>query len=97
MKQTFSKLVLVAAVSFLMTSCYTLTYNVGNGAQNGIKVTEKNHYLIYGLAPIKTSNPTQMAAGAKDYTVTIQHTFIDGLLEGLTCGIYNPTTTTVTK
>ena len=77
MKQTFSKLALVAAVSFLMTSCYTLTYNVGNGAQNGIKVTEKNHYLIYGLAPIKTTNPTKMAAGAKDYTVTIQHTFIE--------------------
>jgi hypothetical protein len=38
-----------------------------------------------------------MAGGAKDYTVNIQHSFIDGLLSGLTGGLYTPTTTTVTK
>ena len=63
-----------------MTSCYTLTYSVGEGAKTGIEVKEKNHYLIYGLAPVKISDPTKMAGDAKDYTVTIQHTFVDGLL-----------------
>jgi len=88
---------LVFAISLLMTSCYTLTYSVGEGAKTGMEVTEKNHYLIYGLAPIKTSDPTKMAGGAKDYTVTIEHSFIDGLLNALTFGIYSPTTTTVKK
>jgi len=70
---------------------------VGNGAQTGVKVTEKNHYFIYGLAAGKTSDPTVMANGATDYTVRVEHSFIDGLINSLTFGIYNPTTTTVTK
>ncbi|PKL85928.1 MAG: hypothetical protein CVV22_05190 [Ignavibacteriae bacterium HGW-Ignavibacteriae-1] len=97
MRRTFVSLFLIVAISFLMASCYTLTYNVGEGAKSGIEVTEKNHYLIYGLAPIKTSDPTKMAGGAANYTVTIQHTFVDGLLNAITFGIYTPTTTTVLK
>jgi predicted small secreted protein len=97
MRKTVLSMALVFAVSLLATSCYTLTYSVGEGAKTGMEVTEKNHYLIYGLAPIKTSDPTKMAGGAKDYTVTIEHSFIDGLLNALTFGIYSPTTTTVKK
>lgn len=97
MRRTFVNLILVVAISFLMVSCYTLTYSVGEGAKTGVVVKEKNHYLIYGLAPIKTSDPTKMAGGATNYTVTIQHTFVDGLLNALTFGIYTPTTTTVQK
>jgi hypothetical protein len=97
MKKTALSMALVFAISLLMTYCYTLTYSVGEGAKTGMEVTEKNHYLIYGLAPIKTSDPTKMAGGAKDYTVTIEHSFIDGLLNALTFGIYSPTTTTVKK
>ncbi len=97
MKKTFLHLAFVFAISVFMSSCYTLTYSVGQGAKSGVDVTEKNHYLIYGLAPIKTSDPTKMAGNAKDYTVTIQHTFIDGLLNAITFGIYTPTTTTVKK
>jgi hypothetical protein len=97
MRKTVSSMALVFAIALLTTSCYTLTYSVGEGAKTGMEVTEKNHYLIYGLAPIKTSDPTKMAGGAKDYTVTIEHSFIDGLLNALTFGIYSPTTTTVKK
>lgn len=80
-----------------MSSCYTLTYNVGNGAQTGVEIKEKNHYLIAGLAPLKTSDPVKMAGNATDYTVTIQHSFVDGLINAITFGIYTPTTTTVKK
>lgn len=97
MKKTLLSLAFVIAITFLMTSCYSLTYSVGEGAKTGVEVKEKNHYLIYGLAPVKTSDPTKMANGAKDYAVTIQHSFVDGLLNALTGGIYTPTTTTVKK
>jgi len=80
-----------------MTSCYTLSYNVGDGPQTGIEVKEKNHYLIAGLAALKTSDPTVMAGKAKNYNVKIEHSFIDGLLNAITFGIYTPTTTTITK
>lgn len=97
MKKNVLNLACVFAISILMTSCYTLTYSVGTGGKSGVEVQEKNHYLFYGLAAVKTSDPTQMAGGAKDYTVTIKHSFVDGLLSSLTGGIYTPTTTIVKK
>lgn len=97
MKRTFLNLALVLTISVLMSSCYTLTYSVGAGAKTGVEMKERNHYLIYGLAPLKTSDPTKMAGDAKDYTVTIQHTFLDGLINAITLGIYTPTTTIVKK
>jgi len=95
-----NKLVTFACLSFLclsMASCYTLNYTVGKGPQKGITVVQKNHYLIAGLAPIKTSNPHQMAGDAQDYEVTITHTFADGLINVLTSGFYTPTTTIIKK
>lgn len=88
---------MLLAIAFMMTSCYTYTYNVGKGSQTGVEVKEKNHYLIYGLANVGQSDPVKMAGEAEDYEVTITHTFIDGLINSLTFGIYNPTTTIVTK
>ena len=80
-----------------MASCYTLTYTVGDGSKTGEVIKKKNHYLVYGLAPLKTLDPTKMAGDAKNYDVTIKHTFVDGLLNVLTSGIYTPTTTIVIK
>ncbi len=80
-----------------MASCYTLTYTVGDGSKTGEVIKKKNHYLVYGLAPLKTSDPTKMAGDAKNYDVTIKHTFVDGLLNVLTSGLYTPTTTIVIK
>jgi len=97
MKKKIFNLTIALVVSFLMTSCYTVKYSVGEGAKTGVEVTEKNHFLIYGLAPIKTSDPTKMAGEVKDYNVKIQHSFIDGLINALTFGLYTPTTTKVTK
>ncbi|MFY8186634.1 MAG: Bor family protein [Flavobacterium sp.] len=97
MKSFVQKASLIVLVSLSLTSCYTYTYSVGKGSQTNVEVKEKNHYLIGGLAPLKVSDPTKMAGDAKDYTVTIQHTFIDGLINGITFGIYTPTTTKVVK
>lgn len=88
---------MLLAFAFMMTSCYTYTFSVGEGAQTGMEVKKKNHYLIYGLANVGQSDPAEMAGGAENYDVTITHTFIDGLINGLTFGIYNPTTTIVKK
>lgn len=97
MKKIIFKSALILAVSGSLTSCYTQTYVVGNGPQKGVETTEKSHYLVYGLAPVKTADPVKMAGDAKDYSVTIQHSFIDGVLNALTFGIYTPTTTKVVK
>jgi len=97
MKKFIFKLSVIIGIFLFASACYTHTYMVGDGPQTGVTVEEKNHYVLYGLAPISTSNPAEMAGGAKDYEVTTEHTFIDGLLNALTGGIYTPTTTTVRK
>jgi hypothetical protein len=83
--------------SILLTSCYSYTSVVGTGAQGNQQVTEWNHYVVYGLAPVSVSDSKEMAGGAENYTVHTRHTFVNGLISGLTFGLYNPTTTTVTK
>jgi hypothetical protein len=81
---------LAVIMSLACSSCYTNTMLVGNGAQTGVEVKAKNHYLIGGLAQLSTSDPQEMAKGASDYEVTIQHTFVDGLISAITFGIYTP-------
>lgn len=81
----------------MLTSCFTYSFSVGEGAQTGLEVKKMNHYLIYGLAPINVTDPNVLADGAENYDVTIVHTFVDGLINAITLGIYSPTTTIVKK
>lgn len=97
MKKILVNLTSIFGLMLFLSSCYTYTHTVGNGPQSGTEVKKMNHYLIYGLAPINVSNPTEMAGDAEDYEVTVQHTFVDGLIQVVTLGIYTPTTTTVKK
>jgi len=90
-------LTLIVAVSLMMTSCYTFTATIGNGPQTGVKVVSHNHYLINGLAPISTVKVKELAGDAKDYSITVSHSFIDGLLSLITWNLYTPTTVTITK
>lgn len=97
MKQTAKMAIVALSLSFLMTSCYSYTSVVGKGAQGNTEVKKWNNYVIYGLVPVGVSDSKAMADGATDYTVKVEHTFVNGLLSAITFGIYNPTTTTVTK
>jgi hypothetical protein len=97
MKNKFLSFAVLCFLSLSMASCYTVSYAVGSGSQTGETIVEKNHFLIAGLAPIKTADPTKMAGDAKNYQVTITHTFVDGLINALTSGMYTPTTTIVKK
>lgn len=85
------------AICVTMSSCYTYTVSVGKGAQGGKVVSAKNHYLIDGLAPVKTADAKELIGDAEDYDITITHSFVDGLIQFLTGGIYTPTTVSVTK
>ncbi|HKG05889.1 MAG TPA: Bor family protein, partial [Pedobacter sp.] len=70
---------------------------VGKGPQQNQTVKKWNHYVIGGLAPVGLSDATKMAGGATDYSVNVQHSFVNMLISAVTFGIYTPTTTTVTK
>ena len=79
------------------SSCYNYTSVVGRGAQGKTEVSKWNNYVLFGLVDAGVSSSKDMADGAIDYTVHTRHTFINGLVGGITFGIYTPTTTTVTK
>ena len=98
MKKGFLKAITgLFLVCTLFTSCYSYTTVVGDGARGKQAVTKWNHYVVYGLAPVGVSDSKTMADGAKDYEVTTRQTFLNGLIAGLTAGLYTPTTTTVKK
>jgi hypothetical protein len=97
MKKLLKMIVIAVCVSFSLSSCYKYNVVVGKGAQGNEVIKKHNHYLIGGLAPIHVSDPKQMAGTSTDYTVTTWISFLDGLLSGITYGIYSPSTTTVRK
>lgn len=81
----------------MMSSCYTHRFIIGSGPQSGVQASAKNNFFLFGLIPGKVSDPQQLAGGAKDFEITEVMTFVDGLLAGITFGIYTPTTTRVQK
>jgi len=89
--------VFMLTLSVMLTSCYSYTTVVGQGAQGNQQTTAWNHYLIVGLAPVGVSDAKQLAGGAQNYTVKTEMSFVNGLIGAITFGIYTPTTTTVTK
>lgn len=96
-KNSARMLTIAVMASMLLTSCYSYTSVVGEGAKGNTQTTKWNHYLIGGLAPVGVSDSKAMADGAENYTVHTRQTFVNGLVSALTFGIYSPSTTTVTK
>jgi predicted small secreted protein len=96
-KKVFNLIGSALLCSTLLTSCYTYTSVVGQGGNSSQSVTKWNHYLLFGLAPVDVSDSKAMAGGSSDYTVTTKQTFVNGLIAGITFGLYTPTTTTVKK
>lgn len=93
-----SKVLLVAIVSVAMTSCYTSKVAVGNASVTAPSVEinkVKNPSLIVGLIPLKDGyNAKDYVGDKQNYIIKNQWTFVDGLLNCITFGIYTPTTTT---
>ncbi len=97
MKKMFTRIAVACGAAVMLTSCYSYTSVVGNGAKGNNQTTKWNHYLIGGLAPVGVSDSKAMADGADDYTVHTRQTFVNGLVSWITFGLYAPSTTTVTK
>ncbi len=71
-------------LSLSMSSCYTLVHQVGDGAQSNVSTEKRQWYALFGLVPINEVDSKRMAGDAKDYTITTEHTFIDGLISAFT-------------
>ena len=95
MKKVFVGICMTCAV-MMLESCYSSTVCVGNMRPEtpSIKVnTKHNSHFINGLIGEGNARAKDYVEGAKDYKVTHQITFVDGLLSFITFGIYTPSTT----
>lgn len=91
----------MALTAIFLSSCYSS--RVINGEitvkEPLVEVNAKrNNFLFWGLLPIGETQNTQYAKnyiGEKEnYATRTSWTFIDGVLNCITLGIYTPTTTT---
>lgn len=97
MKKQIFKFGMILSISTLLTSCYSYTTVVGNGAKGTEKVSKWNPYFVEGLIQGKQVNPKELAGNSTDYTVNTKLSFGNMLVGAVTLGIYTPTTVTVTK
>lgn len=90
-------LVVVFFSCLLLSSCFSHRYNVGEGlrVEQVTEVTQKNHFLIAGLVPIKRAKIETMVGDTINYQVYTRMTPQDIIVSTLTIGVYTPTTTTV--
>ena len=95
MKKKLLSLSLVVLMLFSMSSCYTLEHTVGNGAQGGNEVSQRQWYALWGLVPINEVDSKSMAAGKSNYVIKTQHSFIDLVISMFT-GIVTIQAKTVT-
>ena len=68
------------AIMLMVSSCYTMNHTVGNGGAGSETVVKKQWYALWGLVPINQADTKEMAAGATDYTITTEASFVDGLI-----------------
>ena len=77
MKKYISLIALTAALSLPMTSCYTMSHEVGNGGTTASETSERQWFVLWGLVPINSVDSQAMAGGATNYTVTTEQSFLD--------------------
>ena len=89
--QVFSKTLFVVAL-MSMTACLRTTVNLS--PENGIVTfKERQSFFLFGLAPSEQRvNASYMCPDAKLTKFESKTTFLDGLLQGVTIGIYSPKT-----
>jgi PBP1b-binding outer membrane lipoprotein LpoB len=74
-------------LTFLLSSCMTLTHVVGSGGTSGMPTEKKQWYALWGLVPINTVDSKAMAGGAPNYTIKSQVKFIDYVISAFTSAV----------
>ncbi|MDR1757069.1 MAG: Bor family protein [Culturomica sp.] len=81
-----------------LSSCYNTQILVGNVTQQEPVVKVKkvwNHHAIGGLVPIGATMTANAYVGdTPNYVIKTNLSFLNGLISGITMGIYTPSQTT---
>jgi len=87
--------VFMLAVMIFMVGCAAHTHVVGNGAQGNEVTQQRQWYILWGLVPLNTVETYVIAAGANDYTIKTERSFLDIVMNIFT-GIITVQSRTVT-
>ena len=87
---------LLLATALLLGGCYHATINTGiaPGARQVNRAWAKS--FVYGLVPPENVEAMEACGAAGVARVETQHSFLNGLVAGITFGIFTPMTLTVT-
>jgi hypothetical protein len=90
------RIIPVFAAAVLFGGCYHATVNTGVSPGSTQVTEEWAKSFVYGLVPPPTVDAVAACASAGVARVETQHSFLNGLVAGLTFGIFTPMTITVT-
>lgn len=80
----------VLGILLLLSGCCTQRFDL-SGTRGTIPTYEgKSHFIFWGLGQTKDINPNEICGRRGVRSVDSHITFVDGLLSGITWGIYNP-------
>lgn len=79
-------------ISFLfLGACATQSFKMNEGSTRTVPTYEgTNHFIFWGLGQEKVIDPKEVCGSRKVAQVQTTYTFLNGLLNGLTYGIYAP-------
>jgi len=88
-------IVIFSVACIFATSCWKHTFTVGAGGVDGQQVYKKwHHHFLFGLIG-DTNVDVEKVCPSGNATIKDQHSFVNGLIQTLTFGIYGPTTAKV--
>jgi hypothetical protein len=81
-----------------MMGCSAHTHIVGSGASSGATDQARQWYILFGLVPLNNVDTATMAAGATNYEIKTEQSFLDIVMNIFTGYVtINSRTVTVTK
>lgn len=92
------KILLTLVVAFALTSCYNTRILMGGAKADQPMVAVNTQWcssFLFGIIPMESTNikPSDYVS-ASSYVIRTHKTFLNGLVSGITFGIYTPTQTT---
>ena len=84
---------IVAGLLLACAGCYRHTYTLGAGAPAGPLVYDRwQHHWLWGLINPDRQLALKAVCASGDATIDTEMSFLNGLVNALTWGIYSPTT-----
>jgi hypothetical protein len=88
-----TKFLVISAALFSMTGCLKTAVNFAPTSEIAPNYQQRQTFFLYGITPSEvTVNASEACTGGNIAKIETRTTFVDGLLGGLTFGIYYPKT-----